>query len=214
VSDGDVKFVDALGVPVSQLARALGKSRQAVNRGLRSARDYLKPQDLTKVLQFWRQSDAEFYAVAKDKVCEFYPEIANAILENAAFESATPFSTDIPGEYWFICGDFVAFKAALPSCAQQLEVLCALESAQVKLFLNKGDNIANRWAEKYRDNATQVFPCKTVNLQLLPVTLLRIDNDENVDLFGVSDAGFTALSRQEAARLRRVIEDSLFKDAA
>jgi hypothetical protein len=213
LSHDDVQFVQALGLPVSQLAKAIGKSRQAVNRGLRSARSYLKPQDLTRALRFWRSSDADFFAVAKEKVCEFYPEVAKAILDTATFECG-PFSPDIPGEYWFVCGDFVAFKGALPSCAQQLETLCDLETAQVKLFLNRGDEEANRWAEKYLENATQVFRCRTVNLQLLPVTLLRIDDQQNVDLFGVSDIGFIPLSRQEAIRLRRVIADLLVKDAA
>ncbi|HEV8695344.1 MAG TPA: hypothetical protein VGQ93_14350, partial [Lysobacter sp.] len=148
MSHGDVEFVEALGVPVSEVAKAIGKSRQAVNRGLRSARDYLKPQDLTKALRFWRNSDAVFFAVAQKKVCEFYPEIASAILGNAAFESDSPFSANIPGEYWFICGDFVAFKSTLVSCAEQLARLCAIETAQVKLFLNNGDKEATRWAEK------------------------------------------------------------------
>jgi hypothetical protein len=208
MSDRDQTLVESLGIPVAQLAIALEKSRQTVNRGIHGAADYLKPADLVKALEVWRASNAPLYAVAKAKICEIYPELAVSILEAARSGSSVAFSVDVPGEYWFICGDFVGFRNSLQVCAKDLETLCALEDAQVKLFINERDYFAaQRLASRFQEYNAHAVLCTNVDLRLFPSTLLRMDYDDNIDLFGVSDQGFTALSRQEATRLRVSVQE-------
>jgi len=210
MSERDQKLVQALGIPVAQLATALDKSRQTVTRGIRAEAPYLKPTDLARALETWRTSDAGLYTIAKARICEIYPEVADSILEAARAGGSVTFSTDVPGEYWLLAGDFVGFRNDLPTCAKQVEMLCSLPTAQVKLFVNERDErAASRLAGKFGRNTTLVIPCRTVDLSMVPTTLLRIDHDDNLDLFGVSDSGFVPLSRHEASRLRLVAEDVL-----
>ena len=72
---------------------------------------------------------------------------------------------------------------------------------------------AQRLANKFR-NGAQAILCEKVDLRLFPSTILQMDHDDNIDLFGASDAGFTPLSRQEAARLRVSVQDFLLKPNA
>lgn len=211
MGDRDQALVRSLGVSVAQVAGALDRSRQTVNRGIRSDNEYLKPNDLLKALEAWRRADAGLYAVAKTKICEIYPEIADAILEAAGLGGTIAFSTTVPGEYWLVCGDFVGFRSHLSVCAKQLESLCSLDTAQVKLFVNLRDKVAaQRFVVRFQGEKPQLITCKA-GLDLLPTTLLRMDQEGNIDLFGVSDAGFIPLSRHEATRLRVVIQDTLLK---
>ena len=192
----------------AQVAGALSKSRQTVNRGIQSPSDYLKPADLAKALEFWRQSDSHLYSIAKTTICSMYPEFAGAILAAAEGNGSPTFSTTIPGEYWFICGDFVGFRNSLTACSGEIEKLCENEDAQVKLFVSERDKVAaSRLSVRFKENNTQIFVCNDPALQVAPSTLLRTDYDDNIDLFGASDAGFIPLSRQEAGRLRFVMQD-------
>ncbi len=213
MSSRDQELVRSLGIPVAQVAVALERSRQTVNRGLAQERDYLRAIDLSKVLHTWRSSNASLYTLARSKICEIYPEIAEAVLDAASHGGSTAFSVDVPGEYWLISGDLVGFKTNLPACSKQLEKLFRLDTAQVKLFVTERDRIAaQRLARTFSDTGTRAIVCKSVDLQLVPTTLLRIDHSDNMDLFGVSDIGFLALSRQEASRLRLIAQDALYKD--
>ncbi len=210
MSARDQNLVAALGVSVAQVADAVGRSRQAVNRGIQKGSNYFGAADLAHALTTWRESDAQLFSVAKAKVCELYPDIKDAVLQALDEGLSTSFSVVAPGEYWFVTGDLMGFKTDLPSCAAQLESLCALPAAQVKIFIGQDDEkAALRMEAKYRANNTQTVLCKSVNLKFAPSTLLRIDPDNNLDVYGASDAGFTPLSSQEASRLRIAIQNLL-----
>jgi hypothetical protein len=58
----------------------------------------------------------------------------------------------------------------------------------------------------------QVIKCTDVDLRMVPTTLLRIDLDGKMDLFGVSDTGFTPLSQREATRMYDVMDEALLAD--
>jgi hypothetical protein len=214
VSQLDRQLVSALGIPVARVADALNKSRQTVTRGLHSNGTYFKPSDLAAALTHWRASDAGLYALAKAKIFELYPrEVADAVI--AALEAAEPaqFTTDVPGEYWFICGDFFSFRTSASMCARQLEAVCGLDETQVKLFINKRDTAnAQRWSARHGDQRVQMI-VTPVDLLMMPSTLLRIDHDDKIELFGVSEKGFVGLARHEAARMRVVVEDTLLVGA-
>jgi hypothetical protein len=214
MGDRDQTLVQSLGIRVAELASALDKSRQTVNRGIRGHNNYLRPADLIRALEVWRSSNTGLYAVAKSKICELYPEVADSILELTRSSGSVEFSTGLPGEYWMICGDFVGFRNTLPSCAKQIEHLCALKTAQVKIFVNERDYFAaERLASKFQHHDAQAIRCR-FDLRFFPTTLLRMDYDDTIDLFGVSDAGFTPLSRKEATRLRVMIQDVLLRPSA
>lgn len=207
MSGRDQELVQSLGVSVSVVASALNKSRQTVNRGIRAAGDYFKPRDLIQALEFWGKSDSALYSVARTKICEMYPEVAEAIAASAD-TGPSPFSTEVPGEYWFVTGDFPNFRTNLPVCSDQLEALSGRPDVQIKLIVNKRDfSVAHRFAARFEKSVEPVL-CKNINFQFVPSTLLRIDHLDKMDLFGVSDTGFTPLSRQEAARLRAEIEQT------
>jgi hypothetical protein len=214
VSQIDRQLVSALGIPVARVAGALNKSRQTVTRGLHSDGDYFKPSDLAAALTHWRTSDAGLYALAKAKICELYPqEVADAVIRALEAAEPTQFTPDIPGEYWLICGDFFSFRTSSPMCARQLEAVCGLDETQVKVFINKRDMAnAQRWCARHGDHHVHLI-VTPVDLLMMPSTLLRIDHDDNIDLFGVSDRGFVGLARHEAARMRVVVEDTLLVGA-
>jgi hypothetical protein len=215
LSERDKQLVETLGISVRQMAITLKKSRQTVNRGVHAEADYFKLPDLAKALDTWRTSDQSLYAVAKNKICEIYPEITEAVLSAVENNETTPaFSVDLPAEYWLVCGDFIGFRNSLTVCWKQIEEICQHSDAQLKLFVNKRDLAsAQRFALKYRDSGLQVVPCINVDLQLVPTSLLRMDDNDVIALFGVSDNGFIALSRQEASRLRLVIQNTLLPSA-
>lgn len=213
----DQQLVSALGIPLARVARAMDKSRQTVNRGVRSASDYFKPADFVRALGFWRSTNPKLFALAKEKVCELYPEVAGAVLEAAEVSnSGISFSTEVPGEYWFLCGDFLAFRNSLAVCSGELERLCGNQAAYVSLFVSARDRqavlAATRLKLRFESDASgriHVVPCTDHNLEGIPSTLLRIQDDGTMELFGVSDHGFVGLSRQEAARLRKFVQENL-----
>lgn len=193
------------------MAAAMRRSRQAVNRGVQGEADYFKLPVLARALESWRLTDRELYAVARNKICELYPEAADAIL--AAVEqgdSAPTFSTDSEGEYWLVCGDFSGFRSGWPDCSRQIEEICGHENSHLKLFINKRDiTSANRFAKKHGN--VDVVLCTSLDLNLGTTVLLCTDKNDAISLFGVSDAGFVGLSGQEARRLRSAIQGSLLE---
>jgi hypothetical protein len=209
----DQLLVERLRIPVARIAGALKKSRQTVNRGIhRPDRDYLGPSELIKALAVWRDTDPGLYSVAKAGICEIYPEIKEAILEATASANAMMFSAEAPGEYWFVSGDFVGFKNNETACARQLELLCQNSEAQVKIFVNERDRVpAQRYASKFKRNGAEALQC-TLDLRPFLNFLLHMDHDATTaNLFGVTAAGFTPLSRQEATRIRSAVQDIPFK---
>lgn len=213
MSNLDQKFLQTLGIPVSKVAIALQKSRQTVNRGIQSEKgDFFKPPVLARALGAWRSSDPDLYAIAKETICDLYPEpTQRAVLEALQLNKTAPFAV-MGGEYWLITGDFVGFRDGLRTCVEQLEKLCLLESAQITLFVNATKpaySAANKLKKRFEDGKIQVFPCNDFDLSLVPTMLLRIDEQEKIHLYGVSDHGFVSLSPQEATRLRMVIETKL-----
>jgi hypothetical protein len=208
MSKRDGELVRALGLSVAQMAKALGRSRQTVNRGISQQQDYFKPADLAEALGYWRGSKPDLYMLARQKIRDLYPEIAKAVLDATGAPDALPLSADVPGQYWFITGDFVALRNNLPRCAKQLEELCGHKGSEVTLFVNQRDEVpARRLAARFPKSARMIL-CQ-IDLRLVPSTLLRMDTEDNMDMFGASDSGFIALSRQEAARLRVSVQDIL-----
>lgn len=213
VSNRDKALVESLGLSVAQVAGVLAKSRQTVNRGIRADGDYFKVPDLAKVLGRWRKSDAELYFFAKDNICRIYPELAASILRAIEESEIEEFSPDVAGEYWFVCGDYIGFRNNLSNCSDQIDILCMSDDSQLKIFVSPRDILSvQRQIQKYPGKNTQFIPCSKVDLSLIPSTLLRLDMNDNMDLFGASDKGFVPLSRQEAARLRVAIHDLLLRD--
>lgn len=211
MSQRDQELIDSLGIPVARLAQAIDKSRQTVNRGIKNpARDYFKPAILIKALENWRDNDPSLFALAKSAICDRYPGARDAVLR--ALEDGTsdePFTADVWGEYWLISGDLCGFQKSVPLCLQQLRALSHLEDTQIKLFVPATrDQIraATRLIPGAPTGAVQVFACDSLDMRLVPTILLRIDDADDLHLYGVSPAGFTPLSRHEAARLRTVIK--------
>jgi hypothetical protein len=212
VSLRDQNLVTELDIPLARVAEAMVKSRQTVTRGVSGSEDYFKVNDLAKALSFWRNSNTELYSRAREAICKIYPDVCEAVKAAADAGNHPLFSLDVVGEYWLICGDFVGFRSNLPSCAKQIELLCQRDDNQISFFVNEHDErSAIRWASQLGERA-QVIRCTTVALGMMPTTLLRIDDADTMDLFGVSDTGFTPLARTEAARMRLVMQDGIQKD--
>jgi hypothetical protein len=214
VSDRDQALVRALGINEADVARAMDKSKQAVNRGVRSPSHYFKVHDLAKALDFWRASNNELYARARQSICDLFPELADTVLAAANATSPAAFRAEVPGEYWLVSGSFSGFRTNLPRCAAELETLCASPDNQVKLFVNDRDvRSAQLLSKKFGGpRRVQIITCTDVDLRLVPTTLLRIDLDGKLDLFGVADVGFIPLSQREAARMHEVLSEALLAD--
>jgi len=205
----DRMLIKELNIPIAKMASVLGKSRQAVNRGIALDDNYFSEFDLTTVLESWRESNASFYQIAKKKVCEVYPNVAEAILEATELEHYSAFSIDVSGEYWLVTGDFGGFLSALPKCLKQLKSLCEkrIDLAQVKIFTNIDDKpTAEYFVEKTKNCGTEYILCKDVELRAAPTTLLRMSEEYGLDVFGVSDRGFVPLSCVEASRMRTFLK--------
>ena len=114
--------------------------------------------------------------------------------------------------YWFVTGDLWSFREHNPACAAQLTALCGFRHAQVKIFVNAHDvdgalairNGGTRYTRAYRCNA---------DLHGRNTNLLRIDTNGKLVLFGVTDAGFVALARNEAQRARVSLHALLIQDS-
>ena len=80
----DQTLIRSLGISVSQIASAMEKSRQTVNRGIHAEAEYFKAASLGKALSLWRVSEPNLYALAKQKVYEIYPfDIVQSVLAAA-----------------------------------------------------------------------------------------------------------------------------------
>jgi hypothetical protein len=212
LAERDRNFIKAVGVPVAQVAFAMGKSRQAVNRGVNLDDNYFKASDFARALESWKREPA-LRGLARDAITALYPEMSDAVLRAAEAMSTSDFAEDVPGEYWFLCGDLPGFRTHLTVCAQQLDTLCANDDAQVKLFVSGKDiEAAQRIEARYPDNFTRAIRCN-LDLTVVPSTLVRTDVDDNIDLFAVTETGFTPLSRGEASRLRMAIYEKLLEPA-
>jgi hypothetical protein len=211
MSKRDRGLVRELGISVAQLAAALDRSRQAVNRGIAQSKDYLKPADLVTALGYWRKSNVELYRLASDRIREIYPEIAKAVVASMGGAEAIPFSPDVPGQYWLVTGDYVGFRNDLPRCAAQFEELCGQKHAEVTVFVNRRDEVPARRLEARFAKRVHVMVCET-DLRLMPSTLLRMDEQDGIDMFGASEGGFISLAHSEAARLRIAVQDTLMKE--
>ncbi len=192
----------------------MAKSRQAVNRGVRSTtneEDYFKAVDLAAALCRWRTADPSLYALARAKIREIYPgDVATSALEAADDVAGSDLAESISGEFWFLCGDFPAFRNGLPRCANQLDILAASNENQIFLFVATRDiRFALRWCRRFESDGDEgrlhPIECRNDDLLMMPSMLFRIDNNDKMDLFGVSDYGFVSLSNQEASRLRSII---------
>lgn len=206
MSKRDRALVREIGLSVAQVAAALGRSRQAVNRGMAQTKDYLGSADLVTMLGHWRAENAELYRLAKQKIRELYPELAKFIASEGVPE-ALPFSP-VPGRYWLLTGDYSAFRTNLARCAEQFDGLCEQKESKMTVLVHERDVAAARRLEgKFgRRIEVKVAP---MDLRLMPSVLLRVEQDGQTDLFGAADAGFIALSRQEATRLRLALQDTL-----
>lgn len=213
MSNRDQNLVKALGIPVAQIAEAMNKSRQTVTRGVQLSKpndDYFKPADLTTALSHWRANNAPLYALAKTKVCELYGDVASAIISAVESSSRPAFSIVLPGEYWLLCGDYAAFRSDLSVCAEQIAALASADDTQIVMFYGERDRrSALRWATnlvgEHGKEKVRPILCQDADLLVMPTSLLRIDDDDNIDLFGATDVGFVPLSNHEASRLRTVI---------
>ena len=208
----DQDFVRAMGLPIAQLAAAVGKSRQTVFRGVTGAREYFKASDFARMLDYWESSPG-LRLLAKDTVLQFYPEYADAVITVATASSNGDFNPVVPGEYWFVTGDLGSFRSENFVCAEVLMAICKEQHAEVKIFVNIHDVDG---AVKIRDDITsvltRVYRC---NAQLghLATTLLRIDTDGKLVLFAVTERGFVALARNEASRVRVSLHSILIQDS-
>jgi hypothetical protein len=203
MSKRDSALVRGLGLSVAEVARSLGRSRQTVNRGVAQKSDYFKPVDLAAMLGYWRGKNSDTFTLLRKRIDELYPEAKGALGERTAAQ----LSDSGAGQYWFLTGDFVAFTNNLAECASQLEQLCALTSAEVKLFVNERDKVAAQRLQARHPNSVEVIVSK-LDLRVVPSTLIRMDEANNLDMFGAAESGFVLLSRQEAVRLRLAVQDS------
>lgn len=207
MSKRDRAWVREIGLSVAQVAAALGRSRQAVNRGMAQTKDYLRPADLVSALGHWRAGNPGVYRLAVQKVRELYPELAK-VVAHAGVPEVLPFSSDVPGQYWLITGDYVAFRSNLAQCASQLDAVCEQKHSGVVFVVGRSDESAARRLEAKFPKRVNVRVANE-GLRLLPSVLLRVAEDGELALFAASDGGFVGLSRSEAARIRLALEDLL-----
>lgn len=206
MSELDQAFVNELGVSVPRIARAMGRSRQTVYRGIHGDRPYFKAVDLAKALSYWQQTDRELYAVAQTIIRDIYPaEMADTVVAAASERVSQAFNANAPGEYWFGTGDFIGFLKHLSTCKRQLEIIAGNGAARLKLFVHRYDiDRATKWIRALPNASVGIalfhemfrYPCSSMILQV---------TDNNMNLFGASNFGFITLSGHEAWRFRLML---------
>jgi len=217
MSARDHEFVQALGVSKSRIAAAIGKTRQAVNRGLRerqgNADDYFKAADFVRMLEFW-QTDPTLRGLVKEAVASLYPELFETVGRVVEAAGAREFDVTIEAAYWFYTADLASMRSDSPGCADQLTQICRHPRAHVKVIVQGYDRdtaVQNYQGPEFPHS--MVFKCKSAEvLDHSLTTVLRIEATGQMQLFVVGDTGFTPVGRSEAARIRRSLSRLLEHD--
>lgn len=213
MSARDRKLVEAIGISKSELARRLKRARQTISRGIASDNDFFNEYNLSHMLGGWQNKDSVLFNVTRDKICELYPDIAEFVIESSLKKKESALSVQENADYWVVTGDFAAFKNNHEICWEQFCNICAAESKNINIliFINRRDLPVTRKAlQKYLDRSAErirPIPCGELDLSVLPTYVIRISHEGDVDMYGLSDAGFVTLSRNEAIKLRAYIAD-------
>lgn len=212
MSEQDFDLVRTTGYPVARIAEILDKSRQTVGRGIKRPDNYFGPQEIIKIISHFEEKNDPLSVPLTTQACKSYPEIADVIL-SALGKAVSLQDLDEDGEYWFICGDFTAFRTSFLHCFERLLSLSTDQMRHLVVFTNDSEHRStSRAFRTSRNQNVQIVPCRNIDLRLALPMLLHQDNHRNVALYVASEHGFIHLSEKEAERMRFFIIDNLMPE--
>lgn len=191
----DQTFVDALGLSISEIAKSVGKTDNALRRGVRLEKDYLNPRDILKVFEYLKHAEPVIARAFTAKVLQIYPEMSG-FLEDVFDER---------GDYWVASGSFLEFLGAYSRAGSDLIERIKKSGSSLAMFVPGADT--RSWDEYLKRHGVSqpqsvVYACELNQLMLARFLVIFTSESGRVHLFEAEPEGLRQVAPIEASRIK------------
>ncbi|MGD0191225.1 MAG: hypothetical protein ABSD74_10835 [Rhizomicrobium sp.] len=215
MSSADQAIVDISGLGIRQIASALGRSRQAIDRGIRNeGKDYFRPGDVQKIYS----SVCVHYPERKDQLAEYikqkHKEFANFIMVAAGKGDLETTLNSFTEAVVFV-HDFEQFRIDLSAPFETITSLISKSGIRLTFVTSSrrsceeidkfGERVVGRetWAER---RLNQVAIRKYPVTKHMPAMII-FDPNRDPKAFVTTFNDFAPLGAFQARRLATSLED-------
>lgn len=227
MSSQDRELLLKAGLTATRVAQLLGKSRQAVSKGLNGADDYFSPADLLRIKEGVERQEPEKVASLQEAVGEMFDDLAERLGARApahALEAGLALAERLwlifprfsvsfheqPDAYLRIFGAVDARRPASSPGERPLEVIVFCDGRKNEIE----EQFDHVW---FDERQLAVIACEIIGRMFAPIVVLDPHREESRGCYMLSGAGFVpmlpAQARASVSEFAAEVTDKI-RDAA
>lgn len=195
---------------MASIAGAVNRTRQTVRKVIADETQSFSALDVMRICEHLRTESSIAGEFAKKIATKIYPKYQRFLYDYPEEELGEK-AVGIPesGEYWFVCRDFLAFKANYKRC---MDEFCKIVQDERNVIVAFSSHVEWREVSRYikspHSDGRYSFTCDSETLNHYPAMMFHSTSGDasgdDTRMYLAHEKGFTEVAKKDAATIKEI----------